>query len=102
MDIESGIGAGAEGAGSKKERVPGQEGRHDETGFRKDDQEKNGIGPYAILAGDLDQVNIDMHNEIDECLREVDHGSGTERCGIRVQKRQAAENCLPGKTEAVN
>ena len=68
-----------DGARREQQRIPRQKRRHDETGFREDDEEQDEVDPCAIGGYECEQVPIDVEQDFEkpgrsgvlEGLREV-------------------------------
>jgi hypothetical protein len=60
----------------KEQRIPGQEGRHDEPGLGEDHRKEDRVYPEVVPRDQLDQMAIEMQHDIDEPRQ---HGAGGYR-----------------------
>lgn len=64
-------------AGGKQERIAGQEGRNNQTGFAKNNQKQNCINPHTVLRRQAEQVLVDMQDKINHRSK---HGFSKTQC----------------------
>ncbi len=50
----------------EKQRVAGQERRHDETGFGKDDDEQDAVDPQPVLLHQKREMLVEVQHDVDE------------------------------------
>ena len=58
--------AAGQRAGGKEQRVARKKGRDDQSGFREDDREQDGVYPDAVRRHQLLQVDVGMEEQVDE------------------------------------
>ncbi len=59
---------GSERPSRKEERIAGEHRSYYQTGLAKDDEEKNQVGPYAVILDNDSKVLVQVHKDVEECL----------------------------------
>ncbi len=57
---------GGKGACREEQRVARQEGGDNEARLHKDDEEQDGVRPYAVLADDVGQIGVEVQEEVNQ------------------------------------
>ena len=78
--IDAGCGIGCDRPHREQERIAGQERRHHQSRFAKDDEEEQSVNQDTVMPGEIMQVILQVEHQIEEIFENL-HGGESCRLG---------------------